>query len=84
MKKLKLFATIVIASMSLMLCGCVNKNAVVTVNGDAITRSQYEKAFDAIASNSMFTQMGIDLKKEEVCLAFHAQVLPDVLGGVRK
>ncbi len=65
MKKLKLFATLVIASMSLMLCGCVNKNAVVTVNGDAITRSQYEKAFDAIASNSMFTQMGIDLKKDE-------------------
>lgn len=65
MKKLKLFATLVIASMSLMLCGCVNKNAVVTVNGDAITRAQYEKAFDAVASNSMFSQMGIDLKKDE-------------------
>lgn len=65
MKKLKLFATLVIASMSLMLCGCVNKNAVVTVNGDAITRAQYEKAFDAVANNSMFAQMGIDLKKDE-------------------
>lgn len=65
MKKLKLFATLVIASMSLMLCGCVNKNAVVTVNGDAITRADYEKAFDAVADNSMFSQMGIDLKKDE-------------------
>ena len=65
MKKLKLFATLIIASMSLMLCGCVNKNAVVTVNGDAITRAQYEKSFDAIADNSMFAQMGIDLKKDE-------------------
>ena len=65
MKKLKLFATLIIASMSFMLCGCVNKNAVVTVNGDAITRAQYEKSFDAIADNSMFAQMGIDLKKDE-------------------
>ncbi len=65
MKKLKLFATLMIASMSLIMCGCVNKNAVVTVNGDAITRSQYEKAFDAVAQNSMFSQMGIDIKKDE-------------------
>ena len=65
MNKLKLFATLIIASMSFMLCGCVNKNAVVTVNGDAITRAQYEKSFDAIADNSMFAQMGIDLKKDE-------------------
>ena len=65
MNKLKLFATLIIASMSFMFCGCVNKNAVVTVNGDAITRAQYEKSFDAIADNSMFAQMGIDLKKDE-------------------
>ena len=65
MNKLKLFATLIIASMSFMLCGCVNKNAVVTVNGDAITRAQYEKSFDASADNSMFAQMGIDLKKDE-------------------
>ena len=63
MKKLKLFATV--ACMSLLLCGCVNKNAVITVNGDAITKQQYEKAFDAVADNSMFSQMGIDLKKDE-------------------
>ena len=65
MKNFKLFATIFIASMSMILCGCVNKNAVVTVNGEAITRAQYEKAFDAVANNSMFVQMGIDLKKDE-------------------
>lgn len=63
MKKLKLFAAV--ASMSLLLCGCVNKNAVITVNGDAITKQQYEKAFDAVADNSMFSQMGIDLKKDQ-------------------
>lgn len=62
MKKLKLFATIAMAS--LMLCGCVNKNAIITINNEAITKAQYEKAFDAIANNSMFSQMGIDLKKD--------------------
>lgn len=65
MKKLKLFATLIIASMSLMLCGCVNHNAVVTVNGEAITKTQFEKAFDSVADNSMFSQMGIDIKKDE-------------------
>ena len=65
MKKLKLFATVFIAATAMMLCGCVNKNAVVTVNGEAITKAQYEKAFDAVANNSMFAQMGIDLKKDE-------------------
>lgn len=62
MKKLKLFATMALAS--LLLCGCVNKDAVITVNNEAITKQQYEKAFDAVASNSMFSQMGIDLKKD--------------------
>ncbi len=64
MSKLKLFATTLAASATLLLCGCVNNNAVVTVNGEAITKAQYEKAFDAIANNSMFTQMGIDIKKD--------------------
>lgn len=65
MKKLKLFAALLAASATLMICGCTNHNAVVTVNGDAITKAQYEKAFDAVADNSMFSQMGIDLKKDQ-------------------
>lgn len=63
MKKLKLYATVLFASF--MLCGCVNHNAVITVNGEAITKGQYEQAFDAVANNSMFSQMGIDLKKDQ-------------------
>ncbi len=62
MKKIKLFATIAMAT--LLMCGCINKNAVVMVNNEAITKQQYEKAFDAVANNSMFSQMGIDLKKD--------------------
>ena len=65
MKKLKLFATLVAASATIMVCGCTaNHNAIVKVNGDAITKAQYEKAFDMVAGNSMFAQMGIDVKKD--------------------
>lgn len=63
-KNLKMAASILAVSATLMICGCTNNNAVVTVNGDSITRAQYEKAFDAVANNSMFSQMGIDLKKD--------------------
>lgn len=64
MRKLKLFATVLAASATLTLCGCVSHNAVVMVNGKAITKGQYEKAFDSVADNSMFSQMGIDIKKD--------------------
>ena len=63
-KNLKMAASILAVSATLMICGCTNNNAVVTVNGASITRAQYEKAFDAVANNSMFSQMGIDLKKD--------------------
>ncbi len=65
MKKLKLFATLIAASATMMICGCTSPDAVVTINGDSITKAQYEKAFDAVANNSMFAQMGIDLKKDQ-------------------
>ena len=65
MKKLKLLATLIAASATMMICGCASHDAVVTVNGDSITKAQYEKAFDAVAGNSMFAQMGIDLKKDQ-------------------
>lgn len=64
MKKLKLFATVAAVSATMMICGCTNHNALVTVNGHAITKAQYEKSFDMVAGNSMFTQMGIDVKKD--------------------
>lgn len=63
MKKLKLLATALMATV--LLSGCVlNKDAIITINNDKITMAQYERAFDAAAGNSMFTQMGIDLKKD--------------------
>lgn len=64
MRKLKFLATMLTVSATLMLCGCVNHNAVVTVNGKAITKGEYEKAFNAVADNSMFAKMGVNLKKD--------------------
>lgn len=62
---MKLMSLIATASLALVLCGCGVNNAVVKVNNEAISRAQYDKAFDAVAKNSMFTQMGIDVKKDE-------------------
>ena len=64
MKTLKTFAVLAL-SVSLF-TGCVsNKNAVITINDKPITKAEYQKAFDAVAKNSMVAQLGIDLKKDE-------------------
>lgn len=64
MNKFNLFATIALSTMLLSGCVFMNKDAVVMVNKEPITKQQYDKAFDAVAGNSMFAQMGIDLKKD--------------------
>lgn len=64
MNSKKLFATIAISTM--LLTGCTfQKDVIIKVNGEGITQSQYNQAFDKAASNSMFSQMGIDLKKDK-------------------
>lgn len=65
MKNLKLFAAAAATSMVLMISGCCAPNTIVSVNGESITRGQYETAFNNAAKNTMFTQMGIDLKKDQ-------------------
>lgn len=62
MRNLKLITSIALSS--LLLCGCVAGNAIIKVNNEAITSQQYEQAYDAVASNAMFAQMGIDMKKD--------------------
>lgn len=64
MKNIKLICMIVLSALIFAGCG-FKKDAVITINGDAITKSEYEKAFNAVASSSMFSQMGVDLKKDE-------------------
>jgi len=66
MKGKKLFATIAISTM--LLTGCTfgqPKDVIVKVNGTNVTQTQFNEMFDKAASNSMFSQMGIDVKKDK-------------------
>ena len=65
MSKLKL-AIFAFAAM-FVFTGCsFNKadNDLIKINDTVITKKEYQKSYDAITSNAMFAQMGIDLKKD--------------------
>ena len=62
----KLFATIAVSAM--LLTGCTfgqPKDVIVKVNGDNVTETQFNEMFDKAAKASMFSQMGIDVKKDK-------------------
>lgn len=66
MNSKKLFATIALSAM--LLTGCAlnqPKDTIIKVNGDNITQSQFNEVFDKAVGNSMFAQMGIDVKKDK-------------------
>lgn len=65
MKTKKLFATIAISAMLLTGCTFGAKDAIIKVNGQNITQTQFNEAFDKETNNSMFAQMGIDVKKDK-------------------
>lgn len=41
-----------------------NNNDIVKINDTVITKKEFDKAFETVASNNMFAQMGIDLQKD--------------------
>lgn len=51
----------------MLLTGCSfhQNDAIVKVNGQVITQGQFDKLFDKAASNSMFAQMGMDIKNDK-------------------
>ena len=63
MKIIKTLA--VFACSATLLCGCVStdKNAIITINNEPITESQYQKEFDLVTKNHTLASMGVDLKK---------------------
>lgn len=66
MNSKKLFATIALSAT--LLSGCAfmpAKDTIIKVNDKNITMSQFNEVFNKAASNSMFTQMGIDIKKDQ-------------------
>ncbi|MFA7658719.1 MAG: peptidylprolyl isomerase [Candidatus Gastranaerophilaceae bacterium] len=65
MNSKKLFATVAISTILLTGCTFNQKDTIVKVNGKSITQTQFDKVFDKAASNSMFAQMGIDVKKDK-------------------
>lgn len=64
MNSKKLLATIAVSA--LLFTGCTfNQKAIIKVNGQNITQEQFDKEFNKAAGNSMFAQMGIDVKKDK-------------------
>lgn len=66
MRKKNVLATIALSAVLLTGCGCnkFNQDTIIKVNNDNITKQEYQKAFDTLANNSMFSKMGFDVKKE--------------------
>ena len=65
MKFKKLFATLAISAVLLSGCSLRQGQTIVKVNGQKITQSQFDNLFEKAVGNSMFAQMGIDVKKSE-------------------
>lgn len=65
MNSKKLFATIAMSALLLTGCSLNQGNTIIKVNDKNITQGQYDAAFDKAAGNSMFSQMGIDVKKDK-------------------
>lgn len=66
MNSKKLFATIALSAT--LLTGCAfnqAKDTIIKVNDKNITMSQFNDVFNKAASNSMFAQMGLDVKKDK-------------------
>lgn len=61
----KLFATLAVSAMLLTGCTFNQKDVIVKVNGKNITQSEYDHAFDKAVGSSMFSQLGVDVKKDK-------------------
>lgn len=63
MKTLKTLAALALSAT--LLTGCVsNKNTIMTINNEPISKTEFQKAFDVVTKNSMVTKMGVDLKND--------------------
>ena len=67
MKKLLALLGILLAATMLTGCNLKNggaKDTIIKVNGENITKKQFDSAFEKIAQNSALSQLGIDFRKD--------------------
>ncbi len=65
MKAVKTKIAVALIMSIILFTGCKfnnSKDAIIMINGEAITKQQYEKEFEKLASNPTFKQMGVDVK----------------------
>lgn len=63
----KLKVTIFALLAMFVFTGCSLKksdNDIIKINHTVITKSEFDKAYESVTTNNMFSQMGIDLKKD--------------------
>lgn len=61
----RLVATMALSTVLLSGCTFLKKDVILKVNGEPITQAQYDKTFDKAMNASMFSKMGIDVKKDK-------------------
>ena len=84
MNKLKVMVFALLAMF--VFTGCsLKKNHdddIMKINNTVITKSEFNKAYESVASNNMFTQMGIDLNKDSdniLALLTKQQVISELI-----
>lgn len=64
MKSLKLIVALIMVAIMSTACSFKGNETIMTINNQAVTKKQFDEAFDAVASKQMFGRMGVDLKKD--------------------
>ena len=65
MNKLKVVAFALLTMFIFTGCSLKkNDNDIIKINDTVITKTEFNKAYDAVVSSKMFEQMGVDLKKD--------------------
>lgn len=62
MRGKKLLATLALSVVLFTGCGLKSANTIIKVNDQKITQAQFDESFNKQINNSMFAQMGVDMK----------------------
>lgn len=65
MRTKQFIATLALSAVMLTGCTFLKNDVILKVNGQPITQAQYDQTFDKAMNASMFSKMGIDIKKDK-------------------